>query len=132
MAKTSGDVASIIIMDKISGASREMACKGSEDCTIDLGGYSNETQMNGNGTGHHKMAAKPWRIEGLMAESDDGVLEFLQGTVNSAGGAVFTLSFVNGDVYKGTGKIEGDLRANKGTGYIPITATGPGLLEKIA
>lgn len=132
MAKIYGDVASLIVMDKISGQQREMPCKSGEDCNIDLGGYQSETQMNGNGSGHAKLAAKPWSIEGLSVEMEDGVLEFLQGTVNSMGYCIFTLSFVNGDVYKGTGKIEGDLKANTNSGYISLSAKGSGLLEKLA
>jgi hypothetical protein len=126
----SGDLTSIMIMDKVSGASRELATKGGEDVNIDLGGYTSEYQINGNGSGHSKLNAKPWTVDGVNVEADTGVLEFLQGTINSLGESIFTLAFINGDTYKGTGKIDGDLKQNKNTGYVSFTVKGSGKMEK--
>lgn len=132
MGKPSGDLASVLIQDKISGASREIPCKAGEAVKMRLGGYKKERKSTGNGGGHAVHTMEPWQVSGIMGESDTGVLEFLQGLRNSAGDAIFVFTWVNGDVYKGTGNIEGDLEEDKYEGFVGFTAAGSGVCEKLA
>ncbi len=132
MARTSGSPDSLTIMVKETGASRSFPCKSDDEITLDLGGFSNENSMNGNGTGHIKKTRKGWMIESVNIELSDGAEEFLQGAANSLDDCIFTIVFVNGVAYKGTGQITGDVKHNEGSGYTALTMSGPGSLDKLS
>lgn len=128
----SGDTLELTVQHPTVG-SLALAVKAEEDVNVDKGGYSSTTVMNGNGTGHQQKTAKPWRITGLMLESEpgDGVLEFVQAVQDAPEAAVFTWQHINGTIYKGSGNFEGDLQMNANTGYIPCEISGPGRLKEL-
>jgi len=127
-----GDTLDLTVQHPTAG-SRTFAVQSDQSITVDVGGRTKTIQMNGNGTGHPKSAVKPWEIAGLMLEYDpeNGDQEFLQGLVDTNEPGVVTWQHTNGYIYKGSGSIEGDIKADSNTGYIPVTFTGPGKLEKI-
>ena len=90
--------------------------------------------MNGNLTGHKQMNAKMWEIAGLQIEfsPSDGNMEFLQAISDSPIDATVTWQHIDGTVYTGDGSVEGDIKPNTNSGYIPLTLTGSGRLSKIA
>lgn len=132
MARVSGSPDNLTIMVKETGASRSFPCKADDEITLDLGGFTNESNQNGNGTGHIKKTRKGWMIESVNVELSDGAEEFLQGAANSVDDLIVTVSFINGVSYKGTGQITGDIKNNEGSGYTALTMAGPGSLEKLS
>jgi len=133
MGQTSGDTRELTITHPTLGA-RSFAIQADQSVTLDLGGYTTERQNNGNGTGHKKMTAKMWEIGGLQAEVNlgDGDLEFLQSLQNDPEDATIVWDHITGIVYRGTGSIEGDLKADTNTGYVALTLSGNGKLEAVA
>lgn len=129
----SGDTLELKIQHPTAG-SRDLFVQSDQDITLDPGGYTGERQNNGNLTGHKKMTAKSWEIAGLQIEFSpgDGTIEFLQAVSNSPDDAVVTWQHITGVVYVGSGSIEGDIKPNTNSGYIPLTLTGNGKLEPIA
>lgn len=127
----SGDTLELKIISEKLG-SKTFAVKGGEDVTHDLGGYTSELLINGNGTGHKKLTTKPWMIEGLQLDTtNEGSIEFLQSIADNAETDTFVWSGISGDVYKGKGTLTGDLKASKTEGYTTVTLSGVGRLEKI-
>lgn len=133
MSKGSGDITEIKIIHKTVG-SRVFYAKGGEAATFDLGGYSSERAVTGNGGGHKVLSAKPWEGGNAVLETvpGDGGIEFLQDIANDPEDATLELSHINGTVYKGKGSIEGDLKQDVKEGFTTVTFTGSGKLEKIA
>jgi len=126
------DILSLQIKHPVVGA-RELAIKAGEGGDVDLGGYSKERTMNGNGSSRPKMSRKGWKVSGISADtSNPEDHKYLQDVQNSPLDAEFVLAWVDGVVYRGTGSIDGDLSANRGEGYASITLTGGGVLRPIA
>ena len=127
-----GDTLALTIANDNVGT-RTFNVQSDQSITPDLGGYTNARQINGNGTGHSKKAAKPWELAGLQLEYDpeNGDQEFLQDIADSAIDSVVTWQHIDGYVYQGKGQIEGDIKADSNTGYIPITLMGSGKFDKI-
>lgn len=128
----SGDTLELSVNHPTVGA-RNLNVKAEEDINLDAGGYKSQTNMNGNGTGHEQKNAKPWKITGLMIESEPGddTLEFIQAIQDATEAAVFTWEHTNGTIYKGTGTFQGDVLHNTNSGYIPCEIGGAGRLEKL-
>lgn len=113
---------------------RTFAVQTDQGITLDLGGYKGERQSYGNGQGHKKMNAKPWKLGGLQVpiDIDNGDLEYLQEISGSPIDAVITWQHVNGFIYKGEGSIEGDVQWNSNTGFLALEVSGSGEMKKIA
>jgi hypothetical protein len=129
----SGDTLEITIEHPDVG-SRNFSTKADQDVIKDIGGYTAELQMNGNGTGHKKMSAKPWELSGIESETDDiaGDQEFLQAVQDSPDLATITWQHILGTVYSGQGTLTGDLKHNTNAGYTGLSIMGPGKFKKIA
>ena len=128
-----GDIEEITISHPDVGK-RSFAVEKGGDNTLDLGGYVKEIEMNGNGTARAVQERKPWMIENiaLNVEADNKDLEFLQDVQDSPNDAEFTISYVVGDVYRGTGTLTGDLKHNTKTSLVAVNISGGGKAEKIA
>jgi hypothetical protein len=128
-----GDIEEITISHPTIGK-RSFAVEKGADNTLDLGGYSKEIEMNGNGTARASLERKPWMIENvsLNIEADNEDLEFLQNVQDSPIDSEFTFSYVVGDVYRGTGSLTGDLKHNTKSSLAAVTISGGGKCEKIA
>lgn len=128
-----GDIEELTISHETLGK-RSFAVEKGGDNTRDLGGYTKEIESNGNGSSRSVIERKPWMIESLSlsVEDDNQDLEFLQSIQDSPIDAEFTISYVVGDVYRGTGSLTGDLKQNTKNALVSVTITGGGKLEKIA
>ncbi len=129
----SGDTLELSINHSIVG-NRTFPIQADQGITLDPGGYSGERQTNGNLSGHKKQTAKPWMLEGLQAEVNmaNQDLEYLQSVSNSPEDAVFTWQHVDGYIYKMTGSIEGEVKYDSNTGYLPLALSGNGTAKKLA
>ena len=99
----------------------------------DLGGFTKESQINGDGTVTQKMTPKPWMLEGLTVELDDALSsqEVLQSVIDSPRDVDITATWVNGVSYGGRGTITGDLKKASQEGTADITLSGGGKLKKL-
>lgn len=84
------------------------------DVTIDLGGYSNEVQMNGDGSVRVIKTRKPGAIEAVSVAIDRERQdqEFLQSISNGTELTDTSITFVDGSVYYGQSILTGDLKVN--------------------
>ena len=127
----SGDLLSIKFIHPTVG-SREYNVKGGENADQDLGGYSAEIQVNGLGNGHKSLSRKPWALESVMIEIDEaGDQQFLQNIQNNPVMGIITWNHINGEIWKGKGTIEGDLKKGLKDGYASVTLKGVGIAEQI-
>lgn len=120
----SGPAESIVI------GGRRFACKGDDDVSITLPGWTNESIQHGDGTAHVAKSRKNGKVDSLNVhidhEQDD--LEYLQEQMDKHGFLDITLTLCDGRVYAGNMQITGDSPA-EGTkeGFCPLTLEGPAL-----
>lgn len=108
-------------------AGREFDVKGEDaNVTIDLGGYSNEAGINGNGALHGTKRRKKAVISDLTISADDGRqdLEFLQGKADVGDAVPVTLTLASGVTYSGSLIIVGEVKKATGDGTISLTMEG--------
>jgi len=129
----SGDTLELTILHGTVG-SKTFSVQADQAINLDLGGKTSTRMVNGNNTGHKKLTAKPWAIEGLNIEANvgDGAIEFLQEISDSEEDATITWQHITNVVYSGQGSIEGDVKLDTNEGYIAIGLTGSGILKAIA
>lgn len=118
-------------MEKVAIRGRVFPVAADADSNRDLGGYTNETLPNGDGSARKKKTRKPWKVDGVALEIDDnrGDQEFLQEIADSEEFVPMTFTYVTGISYSGRGTVEGDLQASSAEATAPLTFTGPGKLE---
>lgn len=116
--------------------------KANEDSTFDLGGFRSNDDANmidGGGRMIDQINRVRWSVEMTIA-SDMGStgnpnassdLEMLKLLASSPVQADWTISHVNGTVWKGKGKPVGDIQANGNAGTIGFKVAGGGEMKKI-
>ena len=129
----SGESLGLSVMHTSVGT-REFSVQSDQDINLQIGGYINEIQINGNGTGHDKMKRVPWMLEGLSVEvnQDKKDQEFLQDLSNSPVPGTWTWEHINGSIYTMLGKPQGDMKFNSNSGYFPLVIAGTGIAEPVA
>lgn len=111
--------------------------KANEDNTFDTGGFKTNddaNQIDGSGQMIKQLNRTRWIVETTVS-SDMKTRKDLEKLSSLAGDpvdATFTISHVNGSVWKGTGAIVGDVQANQNTATIKVKFSGGGKLKKIA
>jgi hypothetical protein len=111
---------------------RGFAVAADSDVARDLGGYSNENQMNGDGTARLVKTVIGWRLEGLALSIDDarGDDEFLTDLKNSPDYFTITITYASGIVYQGSGQIVDESTTSSQSTTKEISLAGPGVLSK--
>lgn len=111
--------------------------KANEDSTFDLGGFRTNDDANsitGSGDMIKQLNRARWGFEttvaGDMNTRTD--LEKLNQLSGNPVDATWTISHVNGTVYKGSGTVVGDVQLNGNTATIKLKVAGSGVLKKIA
>lgn len=96
------------------------------DVNLDLGGYSNEIQSNGDGSVRNIQTRKPWMLENiaLVVDHDRNDLKFLQDTADSHTLHPITIELVSGHVYQGKGTVTGDVKLSTQSTTVPVTLAG--------
>lgn len=119
-------------IQETSIAGRTFTVAFDTDSNRDLGGFTNEVEPNGNGTGRLIKNRKKWMVDGLNVEIDDdrGDQEFLQNVSDGNGFVVISVTYVSGAVYEGSGILTGDFAAGSQAATAPVILGGPGRLTK--
>lgn len=111
---------------------RQFAVAADADSQRDIGGMSNEIQMNGDSSARMIKTRKPWIISGLSLQVDDerGDHEFLQALADLTDFFPIEVTYPSGKVYQGRGTITGDLQASSQSATGDVTLSGPGKLTQ--
>ena len=124
MGATGGSVESVTL------DGRTFAAAADADAERELGGFTNESPANGDGTARLLKTRVPWSIGGLTIAIDDtaGDPEFLQALRDRNEFYTISVTFASGAVYQGTGQITGDTPTASATATAAIALSGPGKL----
>ena len=124
---TGGSIESVTLKGRI------FAVAADAESQRKLGGFENDIEMNGDGSGRLIKTRMSWLLDGLALSIDDtlGDLEFLQALANE--NAVFTclITYASGISYSGEGQITGEVQNSSQKTTAPITLNGAGVLTKI-
>lgn len=136
MAYLGGDTLSITIQNPKLG-SVVFEAKAAEDTNYDLGGtrvLDEESSVTGSGTNIAAMTRKRWKVPVVIAADmiTDLDIEKANKIAADTSENTITISNLNGSVYRGKGRIVGDIVLNTAKATCPITLSGGGKLEKIA
>lgn len=106
---------------------KELDIKGEDaNVNIDLGGYANETGINGNGTLHGTRRRKKASVTDVTVSLDDSRkdLEFLQGKADAGEAGPLTLTLASGVTYRGSMVLTGEIKKATGDGTATLTFEG--------
>jgi hypothetical protein len=137
MAYTGGDILEVTCLHPTEGLVR-LDPKGSEDTEMDFGGYINsdsDDSVTGSGINIIQKNRKRWSVAvpPVGWDKDPDTLEVLQSISDSGLESEWTITVIDGTVFKGKGTISGDLKGNKNTGLVnSFKISGGGKLERIA
>jgi len=111
---------------------RSFAVAADADVTVNIGGFTNEVQANGDGTARTVKTRVPWSASGIALVIDEsrGDLEFLQDVAASTEDKPIALEFASGTVRQGRGTITDNVELSSQNTTAPITLMGPGKLER--
>lgn len=135
MAFLGGDIKEITWNHPTLGTGR-WEPKSAEDFTFDLGGYRSSDDANGitgSGTAIRQMNNVRWSAEGTLAWDMNVTNELEQAKLLAADpvDAEYTITSVNGSVWRGTGFVVGDVQGNANQATFSIKLSGGGALKKI-
>jgi hypothetical protein len=113
-------------------AGRSFSVASDADVGTKLGGFENEYQSNGDGTGRNIKTKVGWQLEGvaISTDRDNGDLEYLQEIADSPDFVAISITYASGVVRSGTGTITGEIKEPAASGATPINFEGPGTLTK--
>ena len=97
-----------------------------------IGGFENEVQMNGDGTGRLIKTLVPWGADGLTVKCDDGNgdHEFLQELADRNDFFSITVGYVSGAIWQGEGQIVGEIAYSSKNAVATIALQGTGTFTK--
>lgn len=111
--------------------------KAGEDSTFDLGGFRSEDDANmleATGGVIKKLNNNRWSAE-ITISNDANIRTDLEKLASMSGhplDGTWTISHINGSVYRGLGSPVGDVNANFNAATIKVKISGGGTLKKIA
>lgn len=119
-------------IESVTLDSRNFAVAADADAERNLGGFSNEFQANGDGTGRLIKTRTGWTLSGITIEVDDmrGDAEYLQELADAADFFPVTITYASGIVYQGTGQIMEELTSGSQSVTSDISLSGPGVLSQ--
>lgn len=126
MAAIGGSVESVMMDGRIFPVAADA------DTQRKLGGFENDVQANGDGTGRLIKTRVPLSITGLTVEIDDsqGDHEFLQRLMNRNDYFPFAITYASGVTYQGRAQITGEVQVSNNAQTASINIMGPGILTK--
>ena len=113
-------------VQEISINGRTFSVAEDADVTLDLGGFSNEVQMNGNGTSRVIKTRKPGMLESVTVaiDKDNEDQEFLQDIADGSDLVDVSITFCDGNIYYGQSIITGDLKSSSKNATAEIQFSG--------
>lgn len=124
---TGGSIESVVM------AGRRFSVAADADTQRRLGGFQNEVQMNGDGTGRLIRTRIPAAITGLVLSVDDtrGDDEFLTQLKNSRDYFDTSVTYTSGETYAGRMQIVNEYQYNSQAGTASVDLNGPGALQRL-
>ena len=119
-------------IESITLDGREFTVAADAEAQRKLGGFENEWQMNGNGTGRLIKTRVPLAIDGLTIETDDSRddQEFIKELADRFDFFPIAITYASGLTYQGTAQIVGENPASSQSATAAISLMGPGVLTK--
>ena len=130
-----GDVTEITYNHPTLGSGR-FNPKSNEDSTFDPGGFRSEDEASGiagNGEIIDKMNRVRWSCEAVVVwdMNNANELDIAKKLASSPVPAQYTISIINGTVWKGLGKPVGDIQGNANASTFSLKLSGGGEMKKI-
>lgn len=118
--------------ETITISGREFPVTQDADPGRDLGGYSNEIEMNGNGTARTIKTRMASGINGVVVEIDDDRDDqsFLQNKRDEKAPFDYSITYASGATWQGRGTITGDLTFSAQAATATFSIMGGGKLTK--
>jgi len=121
-------------VESISIAGREFPVTADADISRKMGGFENDVEANGNGTGRVIKSRVLGSLSGVVVECDDdrGDHEFLQNFADSSTGEAVAITYASGNVYSGRMVISGELNSSsqKATASFDLMSVDGGLSKQ--
>jgi len=126
MGATGGSVESITIQG------RTFSMASDADTQRVLGGFTNEIQQNGDGTGRIIKTRVPWSLKGIAVSCDDDLedQEFLQQINDGNNFVPVVITYSSGESYQGLGVVTGEMQFNSQASTVTLELSGQGALTK--
>ena len=130
-----GDILEIVCKHPTLGEFRFQA-KANESFTLDPGGYRSNDDANsitGGGEMIDQINRVRWSLEGPVAVDpiSGNELDNLPKLAESPDLGTWTITHISGTIWKGLGKIVGDLGSDSNNAQLPLKVAGSGRLEKL-
>ena len=124
MASVGGSIESVTLFG------RKFPVAFDADSQRKLGGFENEIQANGDGSGREIKTRTNWLVDGLTVSIDDGRgdQEFLQDLADASGLFAIGITYASGTVYQGSGQITGEMQVSSQSATAAVTLSGSGKL----
>lgn len=119
-------------IESVGLAGRTFSVAADADSNRKLGGFENEVQMNGDGTGRLIKTRVGWMLDGLTISIDDlrGDHEYLQDLADRTDFFAVDITYASGAVYSGTGQITGEAQVASQATTASLSLHGPGKLTQ--
>lgn len=119
-------------IESVGLAGRTFSVAADADSNRKLGGWENELQMNGDGTGRNIKTRVGWTVDGLQISIDDlrGDQEYLQDLQDRPDFFPIDITYASGAVYSGLGQVTGEQQTGSQATTAAVTLSGPGQLKK--
>jgi hypothetical protein len=97
-----------------------------------MGGFNNEIQMNGNGTGREIKTRVASGVDGLLVEINHltNDLQWLQDLANRIGGFDWEATLADGSVFQGRMTIVGELQGSTQSTTAAVSLQGSGVITR--
>lgn len=117
-------------IESVSVDGRNFPVTADGEANRKLGGFENEVQANGDGSGRQVKTRVNWNLSGLPVEIDDSRAdqEFLQDLSDGSRFFPVVVTYASGAVYQGQGQLTGELQFNNSNSTAELNLTGPGRL----
>jgi hypothetical protein len=119
-------------IESVGLAGRTFSVAADADSNRKLGGWENEYQSNGDGTGRLIKTRVGWMTDGLTLSIDDlrGDQEYLQDLKDRLDFFPIDITYASGAVYSGLGQVTGEEQASSMSTTAAVTLSGPGKLTR--
>lgn len=100
------------------------------DTTRKLGGFENEVQANGDGTGRTIKTRVPWQLGGLQVEVDEDRADqqFLQDIADKSASVPVAVTYASQATYQGTGTLTDEISFSNTSATATVSLMGTGQL----
>ncbi len=115
-------------IESITLDGRTFSVTADTDSGRKIGGFENDFQANGDGTGRLIKTRIPFMVDGLVISIDDdnSDQEFLQDLADRNGLWPLTATYASGAIWQGNGQIVGELTFSNASSAATVGLSGEG------